>query len=92
MTHASSPKSLMSSRHIPQGDTTGASACGSCATATTSSTPRAPAASIGTGTFDGRTGADGILADATLAMYEAKRAGGGRSAHWAAAQSASSTR
>jgi GGDEF domain-containing protein len=53
---------------------------------------RAPAASIGIATFGARTGADRIPADADLAMYEAKGAGGDRSAHWAAAQSASSTR
>ena len=41
-------------------------------------------ASIGIATFEGRAGAAGILADADLAMYEAKRAGGDRFAHTAA--------
>jgi diguanylate cyclase (GGDEF)-like protein/PAS domain S-box-containing protein len=49
-------------------------------------------ASIGIARFDGRTGATGVLADADLAMYDAKRAGGDRCAHRTAAPSASSTR
>ncbi|HEV7885294.1 MAG TPA: PAS domain S-box protein [Solirubrobacteraceae bacterium] len=49
-------------------------------------------ASMGIATFEGRAGAAAILADADLAMYDAKRGGGDRSAHRAPAPSASSTR
>jgi diguanylate cyclase (GGDEF)-like protein len=49
-------------------------------------------ASIGIATFEGRAGGAGILADADLAMYEAKRAGGDRSAHMGAASRTSASR
>jgi hypothetical protein len=45
-------------------------------------------ASTGIATFEGRAEAGGILVDADLAIYEAERAGGDRSAHRAAAQPA----